>query len=200
MTDPKDSYLENLKGLKTGQSKDQTEFYERWKAHVLAIANRKLDPGLGARVSPESILQSVMRSVLMGVQEGEFDYVNNWAMVNTLLTQITVRKCLNKNRHHHAKKREMGKVVDWDTIETEISAKEIEIAAESEEEGLKAEFSERLDVIRKKLSEREQMVLELLLIGRSNVEIAQLCQYSVRTIDRLKKKIGEIIFASLSNH
>ena len=198
MTDPKDSYLDNLEGLKKGKTQDQNEFYERWKAHVLAIARRKLDPGLGAKVSPESILQSVMRSVLMGVQDGEFDYVNNWAMVNSLLTRITVRKCLNKNRWHHTIKREMGQGVDWDIMEREIAAEEIESAAQSGEHGLKEEFSDRLDLIRKKLSDREQKVLELLLTGHSNVEIAKLCQYSVRTIDRLKKKIGEVIVASLN--
>lgn len=200
MTDSKDSCLENIEGLKKGQTDVQNEFYERWKAHVMAIAKRKLDPGLGAKVSPESILQSVMRSVLMGVQEGEFDYVNNWAMVNSLLSRITVRKCLNKNRYHHTKKREMGQAIDWESIEHEIAAEEIELAEKTNENGLKEEFAERLELIRKTLSGREQQVLELLLTGYTNVEIAKMCQYSVRTIERLKKKIGKIIIDSLGEY
>ena len=103
---PHDSFLELAARLRAGDqgaaptsSAASPAGSSRWHCRTQRPSRRKLDP--------EDVVQSVYRSFFGRYQAGQFDLAT-WDALWSLLTVITVRKCLNRTEYYLAQCRNVA--------------------------------------------------------------------------------------------
>ncbi|WP_165247689.1 RNA polymerase sigma factor [Paludisphaera soli] len=115
MSDPDPSFQIVLDALDAGDQDAARAIYERFVDRLVALAARKLDRRLGAKVDPESVAQSAFESFFKRRGRGEYQ-LRDWGMVYGLLSHIAFRKCLNRNRDQRRLRRDASRDVafeDW---------------------------------------------------------------------------------------
>lgn len=177
--------FDNLfEGLEGGQQEAAGKIYYRFIDALVRLAATKLDPKLGAKADPESVAQSVFQSFFARQNREEFS-LHNWGQVYGLLTHITLRKCLNRNRDLRRQKRdETGHVTfeDWQKAsggpgpEDEAMVKEL--------------LNKALD----SFDGDHQRMITLFMEGNSIEKVAQEVGFSSRMVQRVVKQFREQLF------
>ena len=164
-----------LAGLESGDQQIARAIYERFIDHLVLLASQRLDRKLHSKVDPESIAHSALMSFFDRQREGEYE-LHNWGMVLGLLSHITFRKCLNRNRFHRQQRRNEQDVVqfeDWKAADKTPGPEEEAMLAEMLEKALAMLHDDY----------RRQMV-QLFLDGYSTDEVANQVGLSQRTVQR----------------
>lgn len=175
------SFHQMFDGLEAGQEEAAGKIYYRFINGLVRLASSRLDPKLGAKADPESVAQSVFQSFFAGQDRDEFS-LHNWGQVYGLLTHITLKKCLNRNRDLRRQKRdETGHVTfeDWQKAgggpgpEEEVMVKEM------------------LDKAMARFDADHLQMIKLYLDGNTVEKVAHDTGFSTRMVQRVIKQFRE---------
>lgn len=175
------SFDQLFEGLESGQQEAAGKIYYRFIDALVRLAATRLDPKLGAKADPESVAQSVFQSFFARQNRDEFS-LHNWGQVYGLLTHITLRKCLNRNRDLRRQKRdETGHVTfeDWQKAsagpgpEDEVMVREL------------------LDKTLAKFDADHLQMIKLYLDGNTVDKVAHETGFSTRMVQRVIKQFRE---------
>lgn len=164
-----------LTALNEGDQDAARKIYERFIDRLVALASSRLDRKHQSKIDPQSVAHSALMSFFGGQKDGAFE-LQNWGMVLGLLSHITFRKCLNRNRYFRQKRRNESGVIqfaDWQNADKAPGPEEQVMLEELLEKALNS----------LKHPERKEMV-ELFLDGNSTDEVADRVGFSQRTVQR----------------
>src|SRR5262245_50635962 len=109
MTD-ENSFAGLMERLRWGEDAAAREVFQRFARRLIALARRKFDHQLAHRVDPEDVVQSAFKSFFLRHREGKFQF-GDWNGLWSLLTLITIRKCVDRVEYHRAERRDVGREV-----------------------------------------------------------------------------------------
>ena len=164
------------------------EIFERYADRLMALARRHMSSRLASRVDPEDVVQSVFRTFFDRAKRGQFT-TETPDDLGRLLTRITVNKTLRQVALHRAGRRSMDREVGQADETTERMG-ELSDREPTPEETVA--FVDHLEHFLNRLGSRERRIVELLMQGHTQVEVAEklgLCERSVR---RLQERIRDL--------
>ncbi len=131
---------------------------------------------------------SVFESFFDGHRKGEFTF-HNWGMVLGLLSHITFRKCLNRNRDGRAQKREAGRgltLEDWRAATADPGPDQVAMVRDLIDRAL-ADFDAD-----------ERSILDRFLAGATVDAVAVAVHFSTRTVHRVIEQFRKRLEAQLA--
>jgi RNA polymerase sigma-70 factor (ECF subfamily) len=191
-----DSFAGLARQLLAGELSPDDAGFGRYVARLVALARARLDPRLKARVDPEDVVQSALRSFFVALREGSFaeaEPARLWA----LLVVLTLRKCHRQADLHFAAlrdvRREEAPAGDGSApgaapaASREPTPEEAALLAETVE-GVMAELRTPL----------KRRVLEMSLQGHSVAEIARELHYYERGVERARAEARALLLERIS--
>ena len=187
--DPLDSFAEIEPKLRAGDQGAASEVFRRFADRLIALARTKLDSRIRRKEDPEEIVQSAYGSFFRRFNDGKLELVT-WDSLWSLLTVITVRKCLNRTAYYLAQCRSVANEVDadaWDDAALGLSE-----AVDREPTPLEAAvLVETVDQMMRGLEAGERNIIELSLQGYSPPAISAQLGFSERKVVRVRGRIKE---------
>jgi RNA polymerase sigma-70 factor (ECF subfamily) len=179
-----------MRSLERGDEDAATLVYHRFADQLVRLARQHIDNRLTGRIDPESVAMSVLESFFDRFNRGALEF-SNWNMVFGLLSIITIRKCLNRNRSLTRQKRwnHSGPLDldDWRAMAKGPSPEDMAI------------MSELLELALSELKLDEREVVEDFRAGFPNSEIGVRRGLSTRTVVRILRKFHGILSAMLES-
>ena len=102
---PSDAAL--VRRLRGGQADAASTLYLRYALRIRRLAEQQLGSGLGRRLDPEDIVQSVFRTFFRRTRCGQYDVPEGEELWKLLLI-ISLNKIRATARHHRSAKRDVG--------------------------------------------------------------------------------------------
>lgn len=189
MTPDDPSLAECLHRLSAGDQAAAREVYERFVDRLVHQAARRLDRGLGARADPESVAHSVFESFFERHQAGDL-VLHNWGMVFGLLSHITFRKCLNRNRDLRREKRGGAAAA--------LSLEDWHLAAAAPGPDEEAMVVDTLNAVLAAFDEDERAVLDAYMAGATPDAVAARVRLSTRTVQRVVERFRKQLLDRLA--
>ena len=171
--------------LRAGDQAAATEVFRRFASRLTALAVRELDTRLRRKLDPEDVVQSVYRSFFTRHNAGQFDLAT-WDELWSLLTVITVRKCLSRAEYYLAHCRNVAGEVDapWD----DDSASGLSQAIDRGPTPLEAAvLAETIEQTLHGLEDDDRSIIELSLQGYTAPEISADLGRAERTVRRVRE-------------
>ncbi|WP_435016820.1 RNA polymerase sigma factor [Tundrisphaera sp. TA3] len=162
-----------------------SELFEECYPKILRVIRRRMSRQMRKHLDSTDIANDVMNS--LATRFGDFDF----ASVNELrkfVLHAAQQKVIDHHRHQHAQRRNIDRdrsfVTDdgrtqWEPADDSPTPSQIAVASEEEQQLLE------------KQSGPARAVLELRLQGYSKPEVAREVGWSVRTVERLLKKVSD---------
>lgn len=188
MTPDDPSLADCLTRLSEGDQAAARQIYERFVDRLIHLAARRLDRQLGAKADPESVAHSVFESFFERQQAGQFS-LHNWGMVFGLLSHITFRKCLSRNRDLRREKRGG----DADAVSFEDWQKAA--AAPGPDEA--AMVAEALEAVLARFDPDARAVLDVYLAGNTVEAVAAQVKLTTRTVQRVLERFRKQLLDQL---
>ena len=189
---PNDSFINLMGGLNQGDQDAARQVYERYSHRLVALASQRLDKRLGAKVDPESVMQSVMQSFFDGQAKDEY-VIDSWAALYGLLSKVTVRKALNRNRLHRQRKRNDRLDAQGNERPAPVAFEDIQAACREPGPAQLAELHDLIESGLGKLNPTDRKIIESFLDTGSSEETALLFGVSTRTVQRVVKMFREYL-------
>jgi RNA polymerase sigma-70 factor, ECF subfamily len=182
-----DSFADLMARLRIGEGGAAREVFERYARALVALARERLSAGLRKKVDPEDVVQSVYRSFFVRYGAGQFD-LEAWSDLWSLLTVITLRKCLNQVKYHQRERRRASREVPlaprgddsaagWEVPDREPTPEEAAV------------LTETVEGLLRDLGPAEREIIELSLQGHTAPEIKQRLGRSERTVRRVRERV-----------
>lgn len=166
-----------LSQLRTGDDEAALRVFERFAGQLIDLARAHLADGLGRKIDPEDVLQSVFRSFFDRYRKGQFD-LENWDSLWGILTVMTLRKCGRLNDYFHALRRDVRR-------EVKEAASVLEQACDREPTPAEAVvLRDLLEQALDDLESRDRRIVALHLHGHHHAEIAAQLVCGERTVRR----------------
>lgn len=184
--DATDDSLQSLlrkAGVEFESDQKAVEFCSDYMDRLLRLVDSNLSSQFARRVAAEDVVQSAIRTWIRRTNEGRFE-VSGDSELWKLLCTIALNKIRKAVARHSAQRRDVRRVVQGD----ELVAAAYEPSAEDA-----VEFAETLQRLQSDLTESERQVLDRIVSGDSNREIAEALDLSTRTVFRYKRKFAEIL-------
>jgi RNA polymerase sigma-70 factor (ECF subfamily) len=182
-----DSFIEVAELLRAGDQGAATEVFRRFAGRLIALARTELDTRLRRKEDPEDVVQSVYRSFFTRYHAGQFDFAT-WDALWSLLTVITVRKCMGRAEHYHAQRRSVAGEVDAES--TSDAADGLAPAIDREPTPLEAAvLAETVEHMMRGLESDDRAIVELSLQGYTAPEIGARLGFAERTVRRVRERI-----------
>ena len=157
----------------------------RYTRRLILLARARLPKSLAAKVAPEDVVQSVLRTFFARVGRGEFGALDDPEGCWRVLALITRRKCGRQAQYHHARKRDAARERDvsaaWEAVAKGPSPEEAAVLIET------------VEALGRDLEPHQVRMLDLLLDGRANAEIAAALGCSRRTVERFRDRLGRLL-------
>ena len=173
-----------IDGLRTGDEPVVTSFFRDYQSGLQALADRHISAGLRRRLDAEDVIQSVFRTFLGRIEDGQF-ILGSGSDLWRLLCAITLAKVRQKGRFHQRQKRAMAQEVlvdgapqGWDGFEGNLA-----------DPGELVEFANFFEQIVSGLDDEERTVLLMRMEGHSNAEMASEMRVSGRTVRRIQNRL-----------
>src|SRR5437773_8401023 len=96
-----DSFGDLMARLTAGDDAAATVLFRRYAQRLIALARHRLDAALPHKEDAEDVVQSVFRSFFTRHRGGQI-LLADWDSLWSLLTLITVRKCVNRIQYFRA--------------------------------------------------------------------------------------------------
>jgi|688.fasta_scaffold172004_2 RNA polymerase sigma factor (sigma-70 family) len=189
---PNDSFINLMGGLNQGDQDAARQVYERYSQRLVALASQRLDKRLGAKVDPESVMQSVMQSFFDGQAKDEY-VIDSWAALYGLLSKVTVRKALNRNRLHRQRKRNDRLDAQGNERPAPVAFEDFQAACREPGPAQLAELRDLIESGLGKLNPTDRKIIESFLDTGSSEETALLFGVSTRTVQRVVKMFREYL-------
>jgi RNA polymerase sigma-70 factor (ECF subfamily) len=187
---PDNSFAALEARLQAGDPTAAAEIFLRYAERLIALARGHLDARLRAKVDPEDIQQSVLKSFFNRHARGEFD-LQGWDSLWALLTRITLRKCGHQLETYLAQCRDLrrevqpapadGSASNWQAIAREPSPAEAAMLAES------------VKLLFQGLGQRDCDIVSLRLQGYAADEICTMINRPRRTVYRVLNRADELL-------
>jgi RNA polymerase sigma-70 factor, ECF subfamily len=183
-----------VKRWRKGDQDAATALFERYVERLTQLVGAKLSSKMNARVDPDDIAQSAFKSMFRRVREGDFEFGDDRAFWQLLVT-IAVNKVRNKVRFAKAGKRDISRdsATGGDDSYDAYVASCLERAPSSDEV---VEFEELMEGLFNHLPRREARTLQMRMDGQTQQEIAAELDVDVRTVRRdlehLKVRLKEM--------
>ena len=189
---PNDSFINLMGGLNQGDQDAARQVYERYSQRLVALASQRLDKRLGAKVDPESVMQSVMQSFFDGQAKDEY-VIDSWVALYGLLSKVTVRKALNRNRLHRQRKRNERLDAQGNERPAPVAFEDFQAACREPGPAQLAELRDLIESGLGKLNPTDRKIIESFLDTGSSEETALLFGVSTRTVQRVVKMFREYL-------
>ena len=189
-----DSVTEWLADLKTGRTDAAEQIWQRYVSQLVRVARRKLKSTPKRAADEEDVVLSAFQGFLNGVEDGRFLRLEDRDDLWQVLVMLTERRAIAMRRRELAAKRGGGNVRGESVF--------AERAADSQPQGLNqrsgreptpafaAEMADQLRHLLTQLNDSTHRQIALAkLEGKTNKEIAQELQISLRAVER---KLGII--------
>jgi RNA polymerase sigma factor (sigma-70 family) len=185
--DPHDSFADVEQKLRAGDQSAATKVFLRFEGRLIALARAELDTRMRRKEDPEDVVQSVYGSFFRRHHAGQYDLAT-WDSLWSLLTVITVRKCLNRARHYRAQRRsvagEVG-VAQWDHAADGLSE-----AIDREPTPLEAVvLAETVEQLVGRLDAGDRAIIELSLQEFTALEISERLGRAERSVRRVRERV-----------
>jgi RNA polymerase sigma-70 factor, ECF subfamily len=185
--DQHDSFAELAVRLRAGDQGAATEVFRRFAGRLVSLAHTELDARLRRKEDPEDVVQSVYRSFFSRYHAGQFEFAT-WDALWSLLTVITVRKCLDRTDYYLAKCRTVAGEAAASARGDEASG--LCEAVDREPTPLEAAvLTETIDRMMRGLEADDRTIIELSLQGYSVPEIGGRLGLAERTVRRVRERI-----------
>ncbi len=186
------SFAELIGPLRHGDDRAAAEVFNRYAQRLIALARSRLDPGTRQKVDPEDVVQSVYRSFFTRYADGQFD-VRDWDNLWSMLTVMTVRKCVNRVEFFRAACRDVQREVAAQTAsdETTVGRAHEGVSAEPTPDEAAALTDTVEQLMRGLENERERQILTLSLQGYSAAEVSGRVGRAERTVRRVLERVRE---------
>src|SRR5262249_1889050 len=96
--------------LRAGDDAAAQEVFQRFARQLITLARRRFGQHLAHRVDPEDVVQSAFKSFFVRHREGMFQ-LGDWNGLWSLLTLITIRKCVDRVEYFRAERRDVRREV-----------------------------------------------------------------------------------------
>lgn len=174
-------------GLQDIGEEAAAKFTRRYMEKLVSLIDANMSAKLQSQFDAEDVAQSVLNSWFQGIRKRQIAPQSS-AEIWSLISVIALNKIRNRVRAFAAKKREGN----WGRKSGEI----VEDFPEPEP-GDEIEIKDFLAVLTKRLSPRNQQVLQLTMEGRSVKEIAESLGVVTRTIQRCREELRKEALALL---
>jgi DNA-directed RNA polymerase specialized sigma24 family protein len=188
-----------FRDLEDGNSVAADQFWNALSARVERFAAKKLSPADRKMANEEDITLSVFKSVMLRAERGEFQRVQSYDELWSLLLTITKRKVLNHLRNGRRLKRGGGRVLGEadlapDNHDSSFGGQGLsDVAGDDLDPQLEVLAAESIDELINSLKDPElEKVVELKFAGHSNEQIAAELNRSLATVERKLKMIRTI--------
>jgi RNA polymerase sigma-70 factor, ECF subfamily len=182
-----ESFMDLMARLRAGDEAAARAVFERFVRQLVGLAQRQFDAILRRKVDPEDVVQSAYKSFFLRYGAGKLE-VQDWGNLWSLLTLLTLRKCLDRVDYHHAGCRDVrreaaaqpdtaGPEPWWEAVAREPTPEEAAVLAETVEQLLR------------KLEPDERPVLQLSLQGYTSQEISAQLGRAERTVRRIRERV-----------
>ncbi|QDV64933.1 RNA polymerase sigma factor [Crateriforma conspicua] len=160
--------------FRNGDERAADDLYERYAHRLIGLIASRMNERLRTRTEPEDVLQSVLRSVFMGVRSGQYNAPEGATLWN-LMSVIAVRKVRNHYRAMLTQRRD-AKVFSLDDPESWDDA-----VGDESLQLFETSFRELIEPLRAD----EQQIVTLRLQMHTVEEIAQIIGRSRRSVERI---------------
>jgi len=188
MTPEETRWQRLIDGLRAGEPQIVREFCVQYGTLLEQLADKHLSSAMHRRVGPDDVAQSVCRTFLRRAQEGQFQLADN-ADLWRLLCAITLTKVREQMRFHLRQRRALHQEIPLTDAsdQTNVSGPAPKATGPSPAE--MAEFSDQFQQLLVALDPDERRVLELKCQEFTHEEIARELGSSVRTVQRILKRV-----------
>jgi RNA polymerase sigma-70 factor (ECF subfamily) len=178
-----DSFRDLMAKLTAGDDTAATVIFHRYAQRLIALAGSRLGEPARHKEDPEDVVQSVFRSFFLRQREGQF-YLADWDTLWSMLTLITVRKCVNRIENFRAESRDV-------TRETAPAVQQPAAEALTDEPLPEeaAALTDTVEQLMRALVVEDREVLTLQLQGYTIPEISREVKRSERTVSRVLGRI-----------
>jgi RNA polymerase sigma-70 factor (ECF subfamily) len=167
--------------LRSGDEEAAARVFQRFAQQLVLLARSQLADWVSRKVDPEDIVQSVYKSFFARCGSGQFDLAN-WDSLWSLLTVITVRKCLEQAEYYSAARRDVRREVSA-ALRGEADAV-CEALARDPTPSEAAALTDLLGQWLGGLEEPDRVILTLHLQGYTLAEIGSQVGRARRTVQR----------------
>ncbi len=181
------SFTDLMDRLRAGDRDAAAEVFHRFSHRLIALARSRLDHLLRTKVDPEDVLQSVYKSFFLRHAEGEYA-VDSWDSLWSLLTVITLRKCIRRREFFRAARRDVLREAG-PLPEADASGADWEALAQGPTPSEAACLAEAVERLMQELAPRERDILALSLQGYTCGEISARVGRTERTVQRVLQRI-----------
>src|SRR2546421_2125099 len=94
--------------LRAGDEAAAARIFEQFARRLAGLARRRLTQDVRAKVDPEDVVQSALRTFFVHQGEGQYHF-GGWHDLWNLLAAITVRKCGGRIDYYRAAKRDAAR-------------------------------------------------------------------------------------------
>jgi len=182
-----ESFTKLVERIRVGDDGAATEVFRRFAGRLIGLARAELDTRIRRKEDPEDVVQSVYRSFFTRYRAGQFDFAN-WDELWSLLTVITVRKCMNRAEYYLAKCRDVG--VEVAPQPTSDGTDVLDRVIDREPTPLEAVIlADTMEQMMRGLEPDDRAIIELGLQGYSAPEIGARLGFAERTVRRVRERI-----------
>jgi RNA polymerase sigma-70 factor (ECF subfamily) len=153
-----------LARARTGDGAALDELARQYEPEIRIMARVLLGPALRPYLDSMDLVQSVHRSLLVGMRQGKYDFSGPDRLVALALTMIR-RKAARQWRRHRCQQRPAGDTILPDPLAT--------LAAADGDPARAAAVNDALRLLWATLDATERRVMELRLEGHSTAEVAR---------------------------
>jgi RNA polymerase sigma-70 factor (ECF subfamily) len=182
-----DSFLEVMTRLHAGDEEAAREIFQRFVGKLVELARHQFDAVLRRKVDPEDVVQSAYKSFFLRYGAGQID-VRDWGNLWSMLTLITLRKCLDRVAYHQAERRDVqreaaaqagapGTEPWWQAVARDPLPEEAAVLAET------------VELLLRGVDEDERPILEMSLQGYTTPEISAQLGRPERSVRRLRERV-----------
>ncbi len=181
---PDQSFQKLMARLRAGSPDAAARVFDRFAGRLVALARRRLDGPLRAKLDAEDVLQSVYRSFFRRC--GEF-HLDGWDGLWSLLVLLTVRKCGRQAEHYRAARRDVRREDTPVPGEAGADTREAVDREPTPEEA--AVLAETVEGLLRGLDGRDRAIVTLSLQGYTVAEVSDEVGRTQRTVQRVLERV-----------
>lgn len=167
MTDPRDGFSEVVARARRGDRAALTELVRTYEQEIRVMARVLLGPALRPHLDSMDLVQSVHRTLMVGLLEQKFDIATPDNLIALALT-IVRRKAARCWRRAQRQERLQTSTNESGTLVDVL----VSLSSGEADPGRAAQLREAVDQVCAGLTDQERKVIELRLQGYRTVEVA----------------------------
>jgi RNA polymerase sigma-70 factor (ECF subfamily) len=160
-----DPFVALLARARQGDEAALLEIARRYEPEVRLVARLRLGPALRPYLDSLDLVQSVHRSLMLGIRQQKYDIVRAEQLVALALTMVR-RKAARAWRRARRQQRETGAPGD------RLAGLLAELSSPAPDPSQTAAYRDTIDAVCRELTPSEKQLLEMHLEGYATVEIA----------------------------